>query len=446
MRRPVRAAVRTLITAGVLALAWAPAVVSAQTPTPLPITVPGVSSVDVDSASIRYTAFTQGLYEAQWRVSGSSGWTAQSVSGGTFFLQDLEPQTTYEIQMRVRPATAASTWSAWAPTTPVTFTTLVLHFPYRLTETPEFSLYDPGIYVWPTGDTIYIARYTLDVPVDDGPPPARDILALTVRQPSHRFQVLHLRPLPIFGTGYDGYGAGMLMGRCVCFEPEWIATTTAAFSEPQTVVSASGLWIHTVAYNPGRLSHAEPNRITNQGIPLFLVSGLTAPAAQHLTSILTQVDSDMGSQMVQDGTLTSQGADYVESYVPGARYLFPSLFPLSETPVLLKPAGDFEGVHIPLEDGGTSTAPLALGIRGFAELTQMPARSAPSIMVAIIALGAGIAAFRLTQSATTVVIAGVLALLAGTVLGWVPIWVTGMIGVVSILIVAWLLFLRKGGD
>ena len=105
MRRPVRAAVRTLITAGVLALASTPAVVSAQTPTPLPIPVPGVSSVDVDSASIRYTAFTQGLYEAQWRVSGSSGWTAQSVSGGTFFLQDLEPETTYEIQMRVRPAT-----------------------------------------------------------------------------------------------------------------------------------------------------------------------------------------------------------------------------------------------------------------------------------------------------------------------------------------------------
>ena len=446
MRRPVRAAVRTLITAGVLALAWTPAVVSAQTPTPLPITVPGVSSVDVDSASIRYTAFTQGLYEAQWRVSGSSGWTAQSVSGGTFFLQDLEPETTYEIQMRVRPATAASTWSAWAPTTPVTFTTLALLFPYRLTETPEFSLYDPGIYVWPTGDTIYMARYTLDVPVDDGPPPARDILALTVRQPSHSFQVLHLRPLPIFGTGYEGYGAGMLMGRCVCFDPEWIATATAGFSEPQTIVAANSPWDHTVGYNPGRLSAAEPNRNTQQGVPIFLVNGLAIPATQHLTSILERVDTDIGSQMVQDGTLTSQGSDYVESYVPGARYLFPSLFPLTETPVLIRPAGEFEGVAIPLQDGGTPTAPLALGIRGLAELTQMPRDSAPSIMVSIIALGAGIAAFRLTHSTAMVVIAGVLALLAGTVIGWVPIWVTGMIGVVSVLLVAWLLFLRKGGD
>ena len=446
MRRPVRATVRTLIAAGVLALAWTPAFVSAQTPTPLPIPVPGVSSVDVDSASIRYTAFTQGLYEAQWRVSGSSDWTAQSVSGGTFFLQDLEPETTYEIQMRVRPATATSTWSAWSPTTPVSFTTLVLHFPYRLTETPEFSLYDPGIYVWPTGDTIYLARYAIEYPVDESPPPARDIISLTVRQPSHQHEVLHLRPLPIVGTGYEGYGAGLLMGRCLCFDETWIASTTAAFVEPQTIVTASQPWTHTVAYNPGHLSTVEPNRNTLQGVPIFLSGGIILPAAQHLTKILEQVDSNVGSQMVQDETLTTQGTDYVESYVPGARYLFPHLFPLAETPVVIRPAGDHQAVVIPLQDGGTSTAPIAMGIQGLAGLTGIPQDSVPSFMMVALALGAGILAFQFTQSTAVVVLSGVVVLLAGTMIGFVPIWVTGMIGVVSVLLIAWLLFLRKGGD
>ncbi|WP_081740459.1 S8 family serine peptidase [Aquimarina pacifica] len=103
----------------VTGLTGTPVVCNATTPTGI-----GSSSVTYDSATIGWDAVPSASYELRYRVSGTSSWTTEAVSGNSYTISGLSATTTYETQVR----SICSDGSTSSYSSSITFTT------------PEFSL------------------------------------------------------------------------------------------------------------------------------------------------------------------------------------------------------------------------------------------------------------------------------------------------------------------
>ena len=430
---------RAAVTAFVLfALVWGDRVY-AQTPIPTPS--PWLVDRSDSALVIAWTPYSDYVYEIRWRVTDEQDWAATETAGPDgYTIKSLTPSTSYDIQVRGRRPRLnnAGDWTDWSSS--LVLSTLGAPTPtpaaYRLPELPHVLATDTVRgYVYPNGDTLILARYFVSRPPGDNPPPVLELVSWRVTPPSDSHAWNHatvISPVTIPDTPL-GYGEGLIATRCRCY-------AGFSFTEADVASEQGKTWRLSQQLNPARIpdstwSVEEPFGMT------FMLTGDPSPAEAAVSRILESVDARQGTRLVADGYVTPLGDDYLEAYVSGIRFLLPGIY-----------YGVGQTLSVPLSDASESAEAQPIGgtiiTQGFESaesLTGVPPSMVGAMIFGGLALAAAVLAGRLAPVPGPGIVAAVLVLLAGAVMGWVPMWIVIAMALTAGFVIVWLMFLKKGG-
>lgn len=441
----MKRAARYIALCAAISLSLLPMVAVAQEPEPVPTPAPAPSLSVLTSSdtslSIRWSVYETYEYEIRWRPNGSTEWTTRP-AWSVYYIRDLTADTLYDVQARGRRVVVGDTplaWSLWsttleARTQPTTVPT-PLPEPYRLAY-PIDTISIEGLlaFGFQSGDVLVVGRYTVTPPEQLDLPPIGDVVRWRIDFPASsenivRQELVYVTPGTVEGSGL-GWGRGLLLARCHCYP--------SGMSDDQWTAEESLNWTITTQVNAARV-RGQARSVTTTFSLVRLPTRLDQAPAQAVAVALNDIDRTRGTQTIVDGRVTQLGNSYIESYVPGAQFLLPSLYyrvpvQLDRTPI----AGVTMDGAQPI--GGDI---VTKGLGGVATLTGISAEAAGGIVVLALMIGA-----YWLGTKTPVPYAGaalaVIPLLLGISLGFVGVWTGAIVALGAAAVIVWVLFLRKG--
>ena len=241
--------------------------------------------------------------------------------------------------------------------------------------------------------------------------------------------------------GIEGYGRVLSM----------------SFSQDENLLSRSASdtyfdgWSVTVSENPIALSVIStlPSGFEfNVSRPVDVVAATPSDVASYLRLLMIEIQRGeewVDTQIVADGVFTAHGVAYIDLLLPGLDALLPTLYQINPVPIDRPSStnpGD-PGITEPATTGVDAGDAIERSFVALGSLTGLPAGTARAVPIIVFALAAAFGTVRITGSSIAAMPVVVLVLLAGGIMGFIPLWVLAALGIVSVIVIAFLLFLRR---
>ena len=197
--------------------------------------------------------------------------------------------------------------------------------------------------------------------------------------------------------------------------------------------------------NPITLAYATP--ALKADLPDFVASSIEQDTRNMLKSVQsgTAWTTDGIELISTDNILTHAGENYLEANGPYIRFISPDLYEatLDYPPFRFADRGG-EGAQDAVNSSLTGTN-FQQSFRGLQDWTGVPERTISTIVVILFGVGVAYFGMRIAESALVVIPVFVIVLAGGAMLGWVPMQLIAIMGVMSALIVSFLFFLKRVG-